>query len=101
MRGVYDDVTRCAVSQRGKTYAYGDTSDLACVVEHLHQLYPEAPLFGVGLSAGSNTLLKYMAEQSDDCKLLCGVSSCNAFDLERVRTSMLDCSLFKSSCPRL
>jgi predicted alpha/beta-fold hydrolase len=43
--------------------------------------YPHAPLLGVGFSAGSNQLRKFLGETGESSPFLCAISVSNAFDL--------------------
>lgn len=40
-------------------YNGGWTEDIRKVVEHIHQRYPEAPLFVVGTSLGANIVVSF------------------------------------------
>jgi predicted alpha/beta-fold hydrolase len=64
-------------------YQYGNTHDMRQVVDHITHRYPNSPLYAVGLSAGSNTLVKYLGEAGTDTPIHAAVSVCNAFDLEK------------------
>ena len=37
-------------------------SDVDLFVNHVHNLYPEAPIFGTGFSVGGHFFLKYLEE---------------------------------------
>ncbi len=45
--------------------------------------YPASPLLAIGLSAGSNPLVKYLGECGTASGIVAGMSVCNAFDLDQ------------------
>lgn len=60
---IYDDLlvdtffASCTYIQSDCFYNAGWTEDIRKVVEHIHQRYPEAPIFMVGTSIGANILV--------------------------------------------
>ncbi|KAI3972927.1 hypothetical protein MKX01_019585 [Papaver californicum] len=62
-------------------YNAGWTDDLRRVVDHLHQDYPQATLFAVGTSIGSNVLVKYLGEEGDNTYFAGAVAICSPWDL--------------------
>jgi predicted alpha/beta-fold hydrolase len=72
-----------AASSKRTWPRHGDTGDMHAVVAHLAATFPDAPLLGIGYSAGSNVLIKYLAEAGSDAPLVGAVSVCNAYDLVR------------------
>lgn len=68
--------------RHARPYQYGNTADLEFVLDHIHARFPRSPLAGIGLSAGSNPLVRYLGEKQHASKLVCGVSVANAFDLD-------------------
>lgn len=51
-----------APNKTPRAYHSGDTEDLAAVIAHVQQRYPNAPLCAVGFSLGGNVLAKYCGE---------------------------------------
>ncbi|XP_008237346.1 PREDICTED: embryogenesis-associated protein EMB8 [Prunus mume] len=62
-------------------YNAGWTEDLRTVVSNLHDEYPNAPLFLVGLSIGANILVKYLGEDGDKVPVAGAVAICSPWDL--------------------
>lgn len=60
----------------------GSTSDLSEQLTFIHKLYPGSPLFGVGISAGSGLLARYLGESGSKCKFTAAVAISPAYDLE-------------------
>ncbi|ODN43157.1 YheT family hydrolase [Piscirickettsia litoralis] len=52
------------VNQLAEGYHAGQSQDIATVIDHLRQYYPNCPLFAAGFSLGANALLKYLGENS-------------------------------------
>ncbi len=57
-----------------RSYHSGDTADARGWLEHLHERYPDAPLYAVGYSLGGNMLLKLLGEWAESCPLKGAVS---------------------------
>jgi len=72
-----------AASSKRTWPRHGDTNDLHAVVAHLRARHPAAPLLCIGYSAGSNVLIKYLAEAGSDAPVAGAVSVSNAYDLVR------------------
>ncbi len=70
------------VLQRAKIYEYGCTKDLREVLAHVKHRFPNAPLLGVGYSAGSNLITRYLGETGPDSLIDAALSVANAFNLE-------------------
>ena len=51
------DISR--LLQSNQLYNAGWTEDLRRIINHLHQIYPKAPLLAIGTSIGANILVKY------------------------------------------
>ncbi|XP_050209475.1 uncharacterized protein LOC126660169 [Mercurialis annua] len=62
-------------------YNAGWTEDLRIIIDHVHCLYPEAPLYAVGTSIGSNILVKYLGEDGINVPLVGAASICSTWDL--------------------
>ncbi|KAL6269539.1 hypothetical protein ACE6H2_026450 [Prunus campanulata] len=62
-------------------YNAGWTEDLRTVVSNLHDEYPNAPLFLVGLSVGANILVKYLGEDGNKVPVAGAVAICSPWDL--------------------
>ncbi len=56
------------------------TDDVKRCIEHVHQLYPHAPLFAIGFSLGANLLTKHLGEIKDQTPLMAAVCIANPFD---------------------
>jgi len=72
-----------AASSKRTWPRHGDTGDLHAVVAHLRARHPAAPMLCIGYSAGSNVLIKYLAEAGSDAPVAGAVSVSNAYDLVR------------------
>ena len=72
-----------AASSKRTWPRHGDTNDLHAVVALLRARHPAAPLLCIGYSAGSNVLIKYLAEAGSDAPVAGAVSVSNAYDLVR------------------
>lgn len=68
-RGCSGEINRTA-----RCYHSGDTSDLAWLIHHLQQQYPNTPLAAIGYSLGGNVLLKWLGETAVDNPLQCAVA---------------------------
>lgn len=62
-------------------FSGGYTDDLRLAVKHIRTTLPGAKLMGAGFSMGSNILMNYMAEESDQCEFLGAMSVSNPFDM--------------------
>ncbi|KAJ3070157.1 hypothetical protein HDU98_006817 [Podochytrium sp. JEL0797] len=62
-------------------YSASFTTDVRLLTAHIHKLYPDAPLVGIGFSLGANILLKSVGEDSADSLLMACVCIGNPFDL--------------------
>lgn len=60
----------------------GSTSDLAEQLSRIQKQFPAAPLFGVGISAGSGLLARYLGESGSRGKFQAAVAISPAYDLE-------------------
>ncbi|KAG2438747.1 hypothetical protein HXX76_005291 [Chlamydomonas incerta] len=63
---------------------HADTEDFQAVVQHIHGVFPEAPLVAVGFSMGTNVLVKFVGEvgpDPDKNPLTGAVSVCNGYDI--------------------
>lgn len=61
----------------------GSTSDLSEQLEYIHKNFPDAPLFGVGISAGSGLLARYLGEAGENSRFLAAVAVSPAYDIEK------------------
>lgn len=50
-------------------YSAGHTDDLRQAVFYISVLFPKAPLLGLGFSLGANVMTRYIAEESQRCRL--------------------------------
>jgi predicted alpha/beta-fold hydrolase len=64
---------------RPKHYAYGGIEDTAFVVNHIADSMPGHPIYGVGLSAGSNVVVNYMAIHGRTSRIFGAVSVANGY----------------------
>ncbi|KAI5073813.1 hypothetical protein GOP47_0011826 [Adiantum capillus-veneris] len=62
-------------------YNAGWTEDLRRIINHVHQAYPQAPIFAVGTSIGANILVKYLGEEGDSTPLGGAAAICCPWDL--------------------
>ncbi len=60
----------------------GDMDDFHEQLAHIKSRYPNAPLYGVGSSAGSALLVRYLGETQDNSALAAGIAYCPAYDTE-------------------
>ncbi|KZT26218.1 AB-hydrolase YheT [Neolentinus lepideus HHB14362 ss-1] len=51
-------------------YTGGHTDDLRQALMYLSQLYPEAPLIGLGFSLGANVIARYLGQEGNKSRLL-------------------------------
>ncbi|KAF7322957.1 AB hydrolase-1 domain-containing protein [Mycena chlorophos] len=56
----------------GQMYSAGYTGDIRQALIYISNLYPRAPLFGLGFSLGANVLTRYLAEEGEQSRLLAG-----------------------------
>lgn len=78
----------CVLNWRGfnaplvsnKVFQPHDIADTELFVENAHRRYPAAPLFGIGFSAGSNQLLKYLGKHGEGHRIIAAMSVCNGFE---------------------
>ncbi|XP_076872599.1 phospholipase ABHD3-like isoform X2 [Brachyhypopomus gauderio] len=52
------------------TFCAACTSDVETVVNHVKELYPQAPLLGAGVSLGGMLLLNYLARKGQEAKVI-------------------------------
>ncbi|CAN0880648.1 Embryogenesis-associated protein EMB8 [Linum grandiflorum] len=62
-------------------YNAGWTEDTRRIIEHIHEEYPDTPLYVVGTSIGANILVKYLGEDSVNVPILGAVGVCSPWDL--------------------
>jgi len=60
----------------------GQMADLREQLAHIKARYPNSPLYGVGSSAGSGLLVRYLGEEQDNALLAAGIAYCPAYDIE-------------------
>jgi hypothetical protein len=53
-------------------YSAGHTGDIRQALVYISQLYPRAPLLGLGFSLGANVLTRYLAEEGEQSRLKSG-----------------------------
>ncbi|KAF8636529.1 hypothetical protein AX17_003342 [Amanita inopinata Kibby_2008] len=70
-------------------YSAGHTDDLRQALIYISNLYPRAPLMGIGFSLGANVMTRYLAEEGDQSRLRsCCALSC-PWDLARNNAGIL------------
>ncbi|CAI0439468.1 unnamed protein product, partial [Linum tenue] len=62
-------------------YNAGWTEDSRRIIDHIHQEYPDTPLYVVGTSIGANILVKYLGEETVNVPIVGAVAVCNPWDL--------------------
>lgn len=53
-------------------YSAGHTDDIRLALMYISNLYPKAPLLGLGFSLGSNVMTRYIAEEGEKSRLVAG-----------------------------
>ena len=66
-------------------YSAGYTGDIREALVYISQLYPRAPLIGLGFSLGANVLTRYLAEEGEQSRLIAGC----ALACVRIRAPLL------------
>ncbi len=61
----------------------GSTSDLKEQLDHIQKKYPDAPLFGIGISAGSGLLARYLGEAGQKSRFTAAAAVSPAYDIEK------------------
>lgn len=61
----------------------GSTDDLRVQIRHIVARVPASALYGIGLSAGSGLLVRYLGEERADAPLVAGVGYCPGYDISR------------------
>ncbi|KAL0058831.1 hypothetical protein AAF712_014458 [Marasmius tenuissimus] len=64
-------------------YSAGYTDDVRISLMYIKRKYPNAPLLGLGFSLGANVLIRYLAEEQENSKLLAGCALGCPWDLQR------------------
>lgn len=59
----------------------GSTADFRRQLQAIEQTRPKAPLYGVGVSAGSALLVRYLGEEKERSRLRAGVALCPAYNI--------------------
>jgi len=59
----------------------GSTADLRRQIERIQEQRPGSPLYGVGVSAGSGLLVRYLGEEGSHSQFSGGVAVCPAYDI--------------------
>ncbi|KZT05786.1 AB-hydrolase YheT [Laetiporus sulphureus 93-53] len=57
-----------------RLYSAGYTDDLRMAIFYIRKRYPRARLIGLGLSAGANILVRYLAEEGAHSRLVAGLA---------------------------
>lgn len=61
----------------------GSTSDLAAQIAKVRKRYPRSPLFGIGISAGSGLLARYLGEAGTKSQFTAAAAVSPAYDIEK------------------
>ncbi|KAJ7632595.1 Alpha/Beta hydrolase protein [Roridomyces roridus] len=64
-------------------YSAGYTGDIRQALVYISQLYPGAPLLGLGFSLGANIMTRYIAEEGEQCRLTSACALANPWDLAK------------------
>ncbi|KAJ7205002.1 AB-hydrolase YheT [Mycena pura] len=72
-----------------RLYTPGHTDDLRLALIYISQMYPEAPLLGVGFSMGAGILIRYLAEEGTASRLVAGCALACPWD-NVLNSHMLD-----------
>lgn len=64
-----------------KINTMGSTDDFRAQLAAIETRRPGAPLYGLGISAGSGLLVRYLGEAREESRLKAGVALCPAYDL--------------------
>lgn len=66
-RGVVSHFRSCSgeLNRTMRAYHAGDTAEVAWVVEKVHERFPNAPLYLVGVSLGGNQVALYLGQQGE------------------------------------
>ncbi|KAJ7774649.1 Alpha/Beta hydrolase protein [Mycena maculata] len=64
-------------------YSAGHTGDIRQALVYISQLYPRAPLLGLGFSLGANVLTRYLAEEGEESRLSSGCALACPWDLAK------------------
>ncbi|XP_054617931.1 phospholipase ABHD3-like isoform X2 [Dunckerocampus dactyliophorus] len=71
-----------------KTFCAANTSDLEQVVLHVKTLYPQAPIFGAGVSMGGMLLLNYLGRKGSESGIVAGLTVSVPWDALKSNASM-------------
>ncbi|KAJ7774803.1 Alpha/Beta hydrolase protein [Mycena metata] len=64
-------------------YSAGHTGDIRQALVYISQIYPRAPLLGLGFSLGANVLTRYLAEEGEQSRLISGCALACPWDLAK------------------
>ncbi|KAF8894594.1 AB-hydrolase YheT [Infundibulicybe gibba] len=76
-------------------YSAGHTDDLRQALAFISNLYPKAPMVGLGFSLGANVITRYLAEEGDQSRLLGGCALACPWDLDKNNIGLLSSFLGK------
>ncbi|KAI0344177.1 AB-hydrolase YheT [Trametopsis cervina] len=62
-------------------YSAGHTDDIRTALLYISQLYPKAPLLGIGFSLGANILTRYLGEEGERSRIMAGCAISCPWDL--------------------
>ena len=64
-----------------QTYHAGKTDDIAYIVNHIQQQYPNRPMVALGYSLGANVLLKWLGEIGKNAPIALAIAVSTPFEL--------------------
>ena len=80
VRGVVAHFRSCGgkINRLPRAYFAGDTADNFWVLKTIHERFPKAPIFAVGVSLGANQLAKCLGDKGAEAKFLSGAVAVGA-----------------------
>jgi predicted alpha/beta-fold hydrolase len=61
---------------------FGSTQDLREQLTHIHQRFPESPLYAIGSSAGSGLLIRYLGEEQQNARFKAAFAFCPGYNTD-------------------
>ncbi|KAF8269782.1 AB-hydrolase YheT [Lactarius quietus] len=71
-------------------YGFSHTDDFRQAIHYIAQLYPHAPLLGIGFSLGGHILTRYVAEEGESCRLVSACTLACPFDIVKTAHHLED-----------
>ena len=84
-RGVFMHFRGCSgePNRLPRLYHSGETTDVAAVMQELHQREPHTKFAAIGYSLGGNVLLKWLGETAENNPLTAAIAVCVPFELHK------------------